>query len=130
MFIHSIYRTTYDGERGESIGESIVQSNAAKFRTCEKFTFKCIACKTENVIAKPIIKIDGQWKAVLDACANKECNVAPGNQLANVQNHLTLAIRKAIRTYYDNWMICNDPNCNQSTRTYVHVRPLECSILL
>lgn len=58
---------------------------------------------------------------VLQACVNKECNVTPTHQLANIRNHLALAIRTAIRNYYDNWMICDEPNCNQSTRTYVHV---------
>lgn len=111
----------YDNERGESIGESIVQSNAAKYRTCEKFTYKCLGCKTENIIAKPFAKIDNQFLPVLTACANKQCDLAPIYQLPNIKNHLSLAIRKAIRSYYDNWMVCDDPNCNQSTRTYGHV---------
>lgn len=115
------FRATYDGERSETIGESIIQSNAAKYRDCDKFTFKCSACKTDNVIVKPFVKIDNKFVPVLQACANKECSLAPIFQLINIRNHLSLAIRKAIRTYYDNWLICNDPNCNQSTRTFVHV---------
>lgn len=75
----------------------------------------------DNVIAKPFAKIDNKFSAVLSACANKECNRAPCDQLPNIKNHLSLAIRKAIRDYYDNWMVCDEPNCNQSTRTYVHV---------
>lgn len=114
-------RTFYDNERGESIGESIVQSNAAKYRACEKFTYKCITCKTENIIAKPFVKVDNNLISVLEKCANKECNHAPYQQVDNIQNHLTIAIRNSIRNYYDNWMICDEPNCNQSTRTYVHV---------
>lgn len=121
IFLFSFHRTVYDNERGESVGESIVQSNAAKYRACEKFTFKCIGCNTENVIAKPFTKIDGKFVAVLGQCANKECRVAPLYQLSNIKNQLSLAIRKYIRTYYDNWMNCDNPNCNQSTRTYVHV---------
>lgn len=115
------FRATYDGERGESIGESIVQSNAEKYRMYERFKFKCVSCNTENVIVKPFNKIDGKLVPVLERCANKECTWAPAIQLDNIRNQLSLAIRKAIRTYYDNWMICDDPNCNQSTRTYVHV---------
>lgn len=114
-------RTVYDNERGESIGESIVQSNAAKYRACEKFSYTCTGCKTENVITKPFVKIDNKFMPVLEACANKDCGWPPCQQLENIKNHLSLAIRKAIRSYYDNWMVCDDPNCNQSTRTFVHV---------
>lgn len=120
IFVH--FSATYDNERGESIGESIIQSNAEKYRMYERFTYKCLGCKTENVIVKPFVKIDGKLVPVLESCANKECSWAPTNQITHIQNQLTLAIRKAIRTYYDNWMICDDPNCNQSTRTYIHVR--------
>lgn len=120
-FVYTFFRTIYENERGESIGESIVQSNAEKYRSCDTFSYKCLKCKTENTIAKPFIKIEGKFLPVLTACANKECNLAPINQLDNIKNHLSLAIRKAIRSYYDNWMVCDDPNCNQSTRTYVHV---------
>lgn len=120
-FVSSFSRTVYDNERGESVGESIIQSNAEKYRACEKFTFKCIRCKTDNIIAKPFAKIEGKFSAVLEKCANKECNCAPYIQVPNIKHHLSLAIRKAIRDYYDNWMVCNEPNCNQSTRTYVHV---------
>lgn len=92
-----------------------------KYRACEKFIFKCSGCKTDNVIAKPLAKIDGKFNPVLLACANKECNVAPIHQLANILNHLSLAIRKAIKNYYDNVMMCIEPKCNQVTRTYTHV---------
>lgn len=112
-------RDHYDG--GESLGESIIQSNAVKYRSCAKFKFRCIACKTENEIAKPFVKHDNGFKTVLETCANKDCRTAPIQQLANVRNYLTLAIRRHIRDYYDNWMICDEPNCNQSTRTYIHV---------
>lgn len=122
QLFYCIFRATYDNDRGESIGESIVQSNAAKYRDCEKLMFKCLNCKTENVIVKPFVKIDNKFVPVLERCANKECGAALFTQTDIIRNSLTLAIRKAIRTYYDNWLICDDPNCNQSTRTYVHVR--------
>lgn len=116
-----MFSATYDGERGESVGESIIQSNAEKYRMYEKFTFKCIGCKTDNVIVKPFIKVDGKFVPVLESCTNKECSWSPIDQLQHIRNQLSLAIRKAIRTYYDNWLICDYPNCNQSTRTFVHV---------
>lgn len=58
---------------------------------------------------------------VLQNCANKECKLPPYQQLTNVYNHLTLAVRSAIRRYYENWLICDEPHCNQQTRTYPHV---------
>lgn len=89
---------------------------------CERFSFKCLRCKTENVIAKPFGNIGNRKSVpVLEQCANHDCGVNLCSQIVYIQNQLSLAIRKAIRTYYDNWMICDDPNCNQSTRTFVHV---------
>lgn len=58
---------------------------------------------------------------VLQNCANKECKLPPYQQLTNVYNHLTLAVRRAIRRYYENWLICDEPHCNQQTRTFAHV---------
>lgn len=114
-------RTIYDNERGESIGESIVQSNAEKYRMCERFSFKCMVCKAENIIAKPFVKIGNSYEPVLKQCLNQNCSADLFYQVESIQNQLSLAIRKTIRTYYDNWLICDDPNCNQSTRTFVHV---------
>lgn len=119
-----IFRPQYEGGNSETFGESIIQSNAAKYRVCNTFTFKCVGCKTDNIIAKPFVKLDNQLVPVLQGCSNKDCSMAPIKQLSNVRNHLTLALRKTIREYYDNWMICDEPNCNQSTRTYIHVSDL------
>lgn len=117
-------RSTNDGYHAASIGESIIQTNAIKYRAYNKFIFKCGACKTENVIAKPIVKIDNNYEPVLQKCANKDCSLPPYKQLSNIRNQLTLFIRKHIRDYYDNWMYCDEPNCNQSTRTFIHVTDL------
>ena len=103
------------------MGESIIKTGAERYRNCEQFTYKCIACKTETAIAKPINKVDSAWVPALQACSNKECSVPPYNQLSNIRNHLSLAIRKHIRRFYENWMVCDDPNCNQNTRIYGHV---------
>lgn len=108
-------------EHAANIGESIIQSNAERFRACKKFVFKCIGCNTDNVIVKPFFKVDGQLKTVLEICSNKDCLLPPYKQLSNIRNHLTVFIRQAIRDYYNNWMYCDEPSCNQSTRTSAHV---------
>lgn len=117
-------RTTSEGYHAASVGESIIQSNAVKYRAYNKFIFKCVACKADNIIAKPVHKIDNHYVPVLEACANKDCSMPPYKQLSSIRNQLTLFIRKNIRDYYDNWMYCDEPNCNQSTRTFVHVTDL------
>lgn len=121
-FVFFFNRQTYDGERNETIGESIIQSNAAKFRACDKFTYKCLGCKTDNIIAKPFVRANNSLVPVLQACSNKDCTMTPMQQMVHIRNNLTMAIRNAIRNYYDNWLQCDEPNCNQATRTYVHVR--------
>lgn len=67
---------------------------------------------TDNIIAKPVHKIDNHYVPVLLACANKDCSMPPYKQLPSIRNQLTLFIRKNIRDYYDNWMYCDEPNCN------------------
>lgn len=120
-FFFLFARTFYGNERGESIGESIIQSNAVKYRACDKFIFICAGCKKENEIAKPYYKIDGKFTPVLQVCANTECNYPPIQQLANVRNQLAMAMRKAIQRYYDNTMMCDEPHCNQIAQAYIHV---------
>lgn len=58
---------------------------------------------------------------VLETCANKECKVPPFQYIAAIQNQMTLTIRKYIQKFYDNWLVCDDPNCNFNTRMYTHV---------
>lgn len=114
-------RINRERAENESTGEQLIKTDLEKYRYCEKLVFKCLACKTENTIAKPVRKRDNNMVSVLDYCENKECSMSPMHQLPHIKNQLTLAIRKAIRRFYKNGVMCEEPNCTQSTRTFLHV---------
>ncbi|KAG4074677.1 hypothetical protein HA402_004548 [Bradysia odoriphaga] len=99
------------------IGESVIKSSLQKYRYCKRFTFKCRACKTENVVASAFKKNE----AALQQCSNPECNDRPYEHVAYIQNQLTLTIRQCISRFYENWLVCDEPTCNSNTRTYTHV---------
>lgn len=111
-------------ERAEhSLGEAIVKTTAQKFRDCERFTFKCRACRTDNLVASAFRRNDQQQLvAVLGACANPACAQAPMQYVAAIRNQLVLAMRKPIQRFYENWLVCDDTDCSNNTRLLTHVR--------
>lgn len=106
-------------DRAESgVGECVIKSSLQKYRYCDRFTFKCRSCKTENVVASAF----KNKEAVLAQCSNPDCDDRPYEHVAYIQNQLTMAIRKSISRFYENWLVCDEPTCNSNTRTYTHVR--------
>ncbi|XP_018577548.1 DNA polymerase alpha catalytic subunit [Anoplophora glabripennis] len=96
----------------ESTGENITRSEV-KFRDVDKFIFKCLGCKQENVIDKALV---GNVPFI-EKCNNIECNVRPIDYLPYIQNQLSLLIQSYITKYYENRLICEDPACpNETTR--------------
>ncbi|XP_055907057.1 DNA polymerase alpha catalytic subunit [Eupeodes corollae] len=106
----------------DGIGESIVKSSLQKFLQCEKFEFACVTCKTNNIVAsafKPAV--NRSYDAVLAKCSNSECGACPYKYVVSIRNQLILAMRKHIKRFYENWLVCDDPACNSNTRRYSHV---------
>ncbi|XP_037949022.1 DNA polymerase alpha catalytic subunit [Teleopsis dalmanni] len=103
-------------------GESLVKTTLQKYRECEKFKFTCISCKTENIVAaafKP--SATRGYEAILQNCVNTECNACPYQYVVSIRNKLLLSMRSHIKRFYQNWLVCDDPSCNQNTRNYSHV---------
>lgn len=121
-FKFSIFRV--QRERAEnSLGESIVKTVAQKFRDCERFTFKCSGCQTDNLVASAFRRNDqNQLIPVLGACSNASCSQAPTQYLASIRNQLVMAMRKPIQRFYENWLVCDEPNCSHNTRLVTHVK--------
>jgi DNA Polymerase alpha zinc finger len=103
----------------EQATQSIIKSNAEKFRACQKFTFQCLACKKTNTIASGF-KMEGKFLVpILLKCVNDECSVAPVQYWKNIKNQLVLSIAKDINKYYQNVYVCDEMMCQ--TRTSIHV---------
>ncbi|XP_054745886.1 DNA polymerase alpha catalytic subunit [Anastrepha obliqua] len=106
----------------DTTGESLVKTTLQKYRECDKFKFVCIACKSENVVASAYRpNAEHSHDAVLQKCANSACSTAPHQYIVAIRNSLLLSIRSYIQRFYQNWLVCDDPSCNQNTRFYTHV---------
>ncbi|XP_005185222.2 DNA polymerase alpha catalytic subunit [Musca domestica] len=113
---------TYEERAVDSTGESLVKSTLQKYRTCEKFKFICVRCKTENIVASAYKPSAGNsYEAVLQKCSNPDCSIAPYQYVIAIRNQLILSMRGFITRFYQNWLVCDDPACNQNTRCYTHV---------
>lgn len=104
-----------------TVGESIIKSSTEKYKMCEKFKFKCVGCKTENIMASALKRHETQMIPVLDKCTNNECTVAPLEYVDSIKNQIILEMRKFIRRFYENWLVCDEATCNYNTRNYTHV---------
>lgn len=98
------------------MGESIVKTAIQKYRLCERFIFKCVSCKTENLMASALQRREQTMEYVLGTCSNQNCLVKPLHYLPAIRNHLMLAVRNVINRFYVNWLLCDNPNCNANTR--------------
>ncbi|XP_030374617.1 DNA polymerase alpha catalytic subunit [Scaptodrosophila lebanonensis] len=111
-------------EEGE--GESLLKTTLQLYRLCEPFRFNCVSCKTEQLMATAFRpSVNNTHVAVLQQCANSECHTAPYQYLVSVRNQLQLTMRKFVQRFYQNWLVCDHPDCNYNTRTYSHVRELK-----
>lgn len=113
------------------MGGSILNNN--NFNMCEKFSFFCASCDTENIIESAFRTDEKGQHSIFLKCSNKECSAIPYHNLAGIKNSMVFAVRDAIVRFYENWMVCDNTHCSSNTRNYCHVmknsRPvcLECS---
>lgn len=105
----------------EVAGEAIVKTTVEKYKNCEKFKFKCPTCKTECTVAAAFKRIDANLVPVLERCVNPDCNVSPFHYVPAIKNEMILAIRRSIKLFYENRMICDNESCGGMTRIYTHV---------
>lgn len=91
------------------------------YSDCDKFKFRCLACKAENLVNGPLKVHNGKMASVLLSCSNPECNARPLDYLPALRNALVKQIRGYVQRYYENYMTCDEATCNNSTRIYTHV---------
>ncbi|ODN03191.1 DNA polymerase alpha catalytic subunit [Orchesella cincta] len=93
------------------------ETDAEKYRECEKFSFKCAntECRKEIILESPFKGSDTQIiYSLVDVCTG--CGKAPLSYVNHICNTLTLFIRRVIMKYYKNVFICEDPSCSNSDR--------------
>ncbi|XP_043654928.1 DNA polymerase alpha catalytic subunit [Drosophila teissieri] len=103
----------------QSEGESLLKTTLQLYRLCEPFRFQCVTCKAEQLMATAYRPgPSNSHIAVLQQCANSECQTAPIQYLASVRNQLQLSMRRYVQRFYKNWLVCDHPDCNFNTRTH------------
>ncbi|KAH8419158.1 hypothetical protein KR222_006936, partial [Zaprionus bogoriensis] len=103
----------------EAEGESLQKTKLQLYRLCEPFRFKCVACKTEQLMASAYRPgANSSHVPVLQQCVNPECQTAPLQYLVSIRNQLQLCVRSYVQRFYRNWLVCDHPDCNYNTRSY------------
>lgn len=106
-----------------SEGDAVIENSTKQFASCEKYKFICMSCNAENVLSSAFRPSkNGSYETILDKCCNPDCAVPPHRYIILIRNHLVLFIRNYIKRYYENWMICDNPSCNNNTRRHSHIR--------
>ena len=98
-------------------GDAIIKTAAQKYRSLEKFNFNCRKCKAVNIVAAAF-KRDNSNKmvSVFEKCMNVECKTAPHMYSPSINNQLLITIHKLMKTFHENWFVCDNPLCNANTK--------------
>uniref|UniRef100_A0A8C4VQ60 DNA polymerase n=1 Tax=Gopherus evgoodei TaxID=1825980 RepID=A0A8C4VQ60_9SAUR len=105
-----------DEENDALLGGPAQLTDEEKYRDCERFKFSCPRCGTENIYDNVF---DGSGKLMepsLQQCSKKECDESPFNYMIQMNNKLLLDIRRYLKSYYNSWLICEEPTCRNRTR--------------
>uniref|UniRef100_A0A8C0QP38 DNA polymerase n=1 Tax=Chelonoidis abingdonii TaxID=106734 RepID=A0A8C0QP38_CHEAB len=105
-----------DEENDALFGGPAQLTDEEKYRDCERFKFSCPRCGTENIYDNVF---DGSGKLMepsLQQCSKKECDESPFNYMIQMNNKLLLDIRRHLKSYYNSWLICEEPTCRNRTR--------------
>ncbi|XP_051464203.1 DNA polymerase alpha catalytic subunit isoform X2 [Apus apus] len=105
-----------DEENDALVGGPAQLTDEEKYRDCERFKFCCLKCGTENIYDNVF---DGSGRFIepsLQRCSKTECEEPPFNSVVQMSNKLLLDIRRYLRKYYNGWLICEEPTCQNRTR--------------
>ncbi|KAM6288204.1 DNA polymerase alpha catalytic subunit isoform 2-T2 [Spheniscus humboldti] len=105
-----------DEENDALVGGPAQLTDEEKYRNCERFKFCCLKCGTENIYDNVF---DGSGRFIepsLQRCSKTECEEPPFNHVVQMNNKLLMDIRRYLRKYYNGWLICEEPTCQNRTR--------------
>ncbi|KAM9204834.1 DNA polymerase alpha catalytic subunit [Mergus octosetaceus] len=105
-----------DEENDALVGGPAQLTDEEKYRDCERFKFCCLKCGTENIYDN-VFDCSGRFiEPSLERCSKSECEEPPFNHVVQMNNKLLLDIRRYLRKYYNGWLICEEPTCQNRTR--------------
>uniref|UniRef100_A0A3Q3JG07 DNA polymerase n=1 Tax=Monopterus albus TaxID=43700 RepID=A0A3Q3JG07_MONAL len=109
-------------EADSMLGAPAQLTDEERYKDCERFTFTCPQCGTDNVYDS-VFKLPGSSTDFesfvapsLSRCCNVTCGSSPISHTIKISNKLVLDIRRHIKKYYSGWLVCEDQACQNRTR--------------
>lgn len=104
-------------EEGEAfLGAPAQLTDEERYRDCERFSFSCPKCGTQNIYDNVFEGAGSRLEPGLLRCCHVPCGERPVDYFVNISNKLLLDIRRHIRKYYSGWLVCEDQACQNRTR--------------
>ncbi|XP_028815477.1 DNA polymerase alpha catalytic subunit isoform X2 [Denticeps clupeoides] len=104
-------------EEGDGLlGAPAQLTDEERYRDCERFTFTCPDCSTDNIYDNVFEGAGAKVEPSLMQCCHVPCKGRPVDHAIQISNKLRLDIRRHIRRYYSGWLLCEDRACGNRTR--------------
>uniref|UniRef100_A0A667XAA8 DNA polymerase n=1 Tax=Myripristis murdjan TaxID=586833 RepID=A0A667XAA8_9TELE len=98
------------------LGAPVQLTDEERYRDCERFTFTCPQCGTDNIYDNVFEGSGQKLEPSLLRCCHIPCGGCPRDYVVNISNKLLLDIRRHIKKYYSGWLVCEDQTCQNRTR--------------
>ncbi|CAN9506180.1 unnamed protein product [Ophioblennius macclurei] len=99
-----------------TLGAPAQLTDEERYRDCERFTFTCPQCGTDNIYDNVFEGAGSSLEPSLMRCCHVPCGGSPIDYAVNISNKLLLDIRRHIKKYYSGWLVCEDQACQNRTR--------------
>ncbi|XP_027861334.1 DNA polymerase alpha catalytic subunit isoform X1 [Xiphophorus couchianus] len=103
-------------EADGTLGAAAQLNDEERYKDCERFTFTCPQCGTDNIYDSVFEGAGDRAEPSLMRCCHIPCTNSPINNVVNMSNKLQLDIRRHIKKYYSGWLVCEDQACQNRTR--------------
>uniref|UniRef100_A0A8C1CWR5 DNA polymerase n=1 Tax=Cyprinus carpio carpio TaxID=630221 RepID=A0A8C1CWR5_CYPCA len=104
-----------EDEGDNFLGAPAQLTDEERYRDCERFTFTCPDCGTENIYDN-VFEGGSTLQPSLNNCCHIPCRGSPMEHPIQISNKLLLDIHRHIRRYYSGWLLCEDQACQNRTR--------------
>ncbi|XP_034428633.1 DNA polymerase alpha catalytic subunit isoform X1 [Hippoglossus hippoglossus] len=103
-------------EADGTLGAPVQLTDEERYKDCERFTFTCPECGTDNTYDNVFEGAGLKLEPSLMRCCHNPCGSRPVDFTVNISNKLLLDIRRYIKKYYSGWLVCEDLTCQNRTR--------------
>lgn len=89
-------------------------SDADRFRDAEPLRVACRHCRTETTFSGMSDNADRIIRSIGLICPNIECSCPI--EIPSLAMQLENQVRSYINKFYESWLLCDDPSCQNRTR--------------